>query len=310
MEGEDHDFANTSQNGSDDSLLLLLTTTSMPMQMEEATSNIKNESDTKISQESFKNFISCSYRIFSRILHPTLASFYCVAREVLSLDETISSRLAITPTNEIVSVYATHVLVFAADRLDDPTYPTAVLRGMVLLCLLTLSQTITSLFSNTGSCLMVFIGALVLYPQVKKVPYLKCFWVPLAFAGASSAAAGAFSPMTTSSLEFFVCAFLYFLGNCSACDIADIQEDKEKGIHTIATKLCRHCIRHQPSMDVWYHHRCFHLVYYWGPTESRTWIYWIGCHCWQELLRKDEKLHTHQDRNNLKNNRMGMSVYL
>lgn len=217
--------------------------------MEEATSNTKNESDTKSSQESFKNFLSCSYRIFSRILHPTLASFYCVAREVLSLDET-SSRLAITPTNEIISVYATHVLVFAADRLDDPTYPTAVLRGMVLLCLLALSQTITSLFSNTGSCLMVFAGALVLYPQVKKVPYLKCFWVPLAFAGASSAAAGAFSPMTTSSPEFFVCAFLYFLGNCSACDIEDIQEDKGKGIQTIATKLGSERTRYMSALSI------------------------------------------------------------
>lgn len=160
-------------------------------------------------------------KITTRILHPSLVSSYCVAREMASGAAKVN-----IPVSEIISMYCVHVFVFGADRLGDLEYDQTLLSFLLTTSVGVFAATANSVTTIAG---LYFTGALVLYPLVKRVPYLKCLWVPLAF----TMAAG----VGCHSVAFSVAAFLYYLGNCAACDIGDVAEDTRKGISTFATLL-------------------------------------------------------------------------
>lgn len=168
-------------------------------------------------------------KIAMRVLHPSLVSSYCVAREIMGGSNTISKTRMVSGS-EVLAMYCIHVFVFAADRLGDGSYDQDILQGIIGSTAVAFAFTADKKTLGSG---LVFTGALAIYPLVKQIPYLKCFWVPLAFTVAAAVGAGQ-STQYTGAL-FGACAFLYYLGNCSACDIIDINEDKRNGVRTLAT---------------------------------------------------------------------------
>jgi hypothetical protein len=191
-------------------------------------SDMTTASPTK-EVESSANPISSSMlqkftKIAMRVLHPSLVSSYCVARELGTQAGAVH-----IPLSEIVAMYCVHVFVFGADRLGDRSYDQRWLQGILAASVIAFAMTTNA---YTGTAGLLFSGALVLYPLVKRVQYLKCVWVPLAFTCAASVGVN-----HNTTFTFQASAFLYYLGNCAACDIGDIEEDRIKGVRTFATLL-------------------------------------------------------------------------
>ena len=170
--------------------------------------------------------------------------------------------------------------IYAGDRIGDDGYNARFLKGTVLAS----AAGFVAFADKMAYCsLLVFSGALMLYKQVKGVPYLKIVWFPWAYAQAMCSGIGAHNFFDLAILPVSMWAFLWVFGSCASCDIKDIEDDSSRGVKTLATKFGARATRMISAGAV--------LA---GCTSVALTIHFaaLDCCCWYKEVPRHKRRHS------------------
>lgn len=164
-------------------------------------------------------------KFFTHVMAPPVGGapgLYALLRDGQSQPLVFSRLLAYS-----ISLY----VIYAHDRLEDPGFNKPVMKRSIIVVLLLFLVVMDK--QALASLSILVIAVPLLYAHfIKAVPYLKTVWIPTILVQAACIVADAHASEPAA-----VWAWITTFASCCGCDIKDVEEDRSRGVKTLATAI-------------------------------------------------------------------------